>query len=269
MLSASVMIALLLLLSVPIIMWLMQTALLRLYGLPVRWAIDMDGVPKPARTTSRAVTQLCLAAAIVLYPLLRGESIVGYYAGLLPIRSAGLFLQGAAVSVLFLCLLFGAWLAADQLEIDIHQSRKRWMRRLILLLPTTLLGAFVEEFLFRGVLLADLLRSFPQSTAFAVAIGVVIFAVAHYVRRVKRRWTFPGHLMLGLLLCVAFVRTQTLWLPAGLHAGGILIIMGMRPFLRYRGPGWLIGASTFPFAGIVGLAGLAMLTAFVVRHYGV
>jgi membrane protease YdiL (CAAX protease family) len=263
------MIALLVLAAVPVVMWLTQTALLRVYGLPVRWAIDLGDAPAKARTIGRTVTQASLAAVIVAYPLMRGEGVVDYYGRLLPLGAIAGFAQGAAASVLFLCLLLGAWLATDQLEVDVHQSRKRWMRRLILLLPTTLLGAFVEEFLFRGVLLSDLLRSFPQSPVTAVAIGVVIFALAHYVRRVKRRWTFPGHLLLGLLLCVAFVRTQSLWLSAGLHAGGILMIMGARPFIRYRGPNWLTGASTFPFAGLVGLIGLLILTAFVVTNYAV
>jgi membrane protease YdiL (CAAX protease family) len=262
------MIALLLLLLVPIIMWLTQGVLLRHYGLSMRWALDLSGAPRRARTIGRAVTQVSLAALIVVYPLTRGESPVAYYGRLLPVHACPDFVQGMAASVLFLCLLFAAWLSAGRLEVDVHQSRRRWMRRLILLVPTTLLGAFVEELLFRGVLLADLLRSFPQSRLLAVAVGVAVFAVGHYVRRVKRRWTFPGHLMLGVLLCVAFIRAQSLWLPAGLHAGGILMIMGTRPFLRYHGPGWLTGASTFPFAGMVGLVGLVILTGFVVTHYG-
>ncbi len=99
-------------------------------------------------------------------------------------------------------------------------------------------------------------------------LGALIFAGAHYVRAVKRRWTFPGHVLLGVLLCVAFLRTGSLWLPMGLHAGGIFMIMGIRPFVRYRGPAWLTGASIFPFAGVIGMAGLLLLTAFVSTYYG-
>ena len=74
--------------------------------------------------------------------------------------------------------------------------------------------------------------------------------------------------MLGLLLAIAFLRTGTLWLPVGLHAGGILMIMGTRPFMRFRGPAWLTGASIFPFAGVVGIVGLGILTSFVAVYYG-
>ena len=138
----------------------------------------------------------------------------------------------------------------------------------MLLLPTAVFGAFVEELLFRGVVMRDLLRDMPSAPALAVGIAVVVFAAAHYVRPVKRRWTFPGHLMLGLLLCVAFLRTGSVWLATGFHAGGILMIMGTRPFFRYRGPAWITGASTFPFAGAVGMVGLAILTVFVASRYG-
>lgn len=261
--------ALLLLLLVPVVMWGAQAVLLKAQRAPIRWRIDLSDAPRGARTVSRAVTQLCLAAVIVACPLLRGESVWSCYGRFLPGQAAPQLLEGAAASVFFLCVLFGAWLAGGQLQIDVHQSRNRWIRRLALLLPTAMFGAFVEELLFRGVLLADLLRSFPDSAAAAAALSALIFAAAHYVRRVKRRWTFPGHLMLGLLLGVAFIRTQFLWLPIGLHAGGMVMIMGGRPFFRYRGPAWLTGASIFPFAGVAGLAGLAILTIFIVRRYGV
>lgn len=271
--------ALLLLCTVPAITWLTQTALLRYYGLPTRWRLDSSNAPAALRTSTRAATYLSLLGVIAVYPLLQarpavapmtfGPSIVEYYSPMLPLQSAPHFVQGAACSVLCLSALFLMWMASDQLRIDIHQSRRRWMRRLILLLPTALLGGFAEELVFRGVLLADLLRALPQSPTPVIAIGALVFAAAHYLRRVKRWWTFPSHVVLGVLLCLAFVRTRTLWLPAGLHVGGIMMIMGVRPFFRYVGPPWLTGASIFPFAGVIGMLGLMILTMFVASHYGV
>jgi membrane protease YdiL (CAAX protease family) len=261
--------ALLLLLSVPAIMWISQTVLLWRQGAPIRGAIDHGDMPAAVRTVARLVTQLALLGVILVYPLLRHESIIKYYGDLVPVNLAPQAICGLAASTLLLSLLYLAWVLTDQLQIDVHQSRRKWTRRLVLLVPTAAFGAFVEELLFRGVLLGDLLRDMPHSPWPAIGIGTAVFAVAHYVRRTKRRWTFPGHLMLGLLLCVAFVRTGSLWLPVGLHAGGILLIMGTRPFVRYRGPAWLTGASTFPFAGVVGLLGLTVLTAFVIGRYGV
>ncbi|MCG8408074.1 MAG: CPBP family intramembrane metalloprotease [Phycisphaerales bacterium] len=263
------MIALLLISLIPILMWTVQTIQLRHYGLPIRWRIDAGDAPRPVRNVGRAVTQVALVSVILCYPILRGQSIQHYYASLLPpTRSVLLCVHGAAASMLFLCVLYLVWIMTDRLRVSVHQSRRRWVRRLILLLPTAVFGAFVEELLFRGVVMADFLHTDWVSPEAAVAVATLVFAGAHYVRSVKRRWTIFGHLMLGWLLCVAFLQTKTLWLAIGLHAGGIMMIMGTRPFFRYRGPAWVTGASIFPFAGVVGIAGLGILTAFIANYYG-
>lgn len=259
--------ALALLLAAPVVMWIGQSALLKRYGLPIRWRIDAGDAPNGVRIGGRVLTQASLLTVLACYPLLRGLDPLSYYQGLLPADATALqCAHGAAAAVVFLSLLYAVWVAGDLVRVDMHQPRRRWMRRLVLLPATAIFGALVEEMLFRGVVLADLLRSVPTTPA--VIIGSVVFATAHYVRSVKRYWTIGGHLMLGLLLCVAFVETGKLWLPVGLHAGGILIIMGIRPFVFYRGPAWVTGVSIYPFAGAVGIAGLAVLTTFVATYYG-
>jgi len=257
--------ALLLIGLAPVGMWVVQSALLARCGLPMRWRLDADGAPSIVRAGGRIATQVILLAVIIGYPLLKGRAPLEYYGDLLPSGGAMSFAHGAAASSLFLCALFLAWVASDQLRVEVHHSRRKWIRRLALLPATALFGAFVEELLFRGVVMNDILESgrFSAAPWFAVAISTLVFTGAHYVRAVKRRWTVGGHLALGLLLSVAFLRSRTLWLPTGLHAGGILLIMGIRPFVRYRGPAWLIGASIFPFAGVAGIIGLVMMTAYV------
>ena len=46
-------------------------------------------------------------------------------------------------------------------------------------------------------------------------------------------------------------------------------MMGARPFVRYVGPPWLVGASIFPYAGVVGLGALVLLTVNIWLYYGV
>ncbi len=276
------MIALALMTCVPIIMWAGQSLMLRHHGLPLRLRIDGGDAPRPVRTAGRIITQASLAAVILAYPPLLGEGITAYYGRLLPWDASWQLPCGLAASVLFLCVLYGVWVFTDQLLVRVHQKRRRWMRRLILLIPTALFGAIVEEFLFRAVFMADLLKLFDIETPLvtreslfgtssiaAIGVGASVFAAAHYIRKTKRQWTFPGHVALGILLCIAFITTGSLWLAIGLHAGGILVIMGTRPFIVYRGPGWLTGASIFPFAGIPGIIGLGILTLFVLRLNGV
>lgn len=260
--------ALLMLLAIPVVLWSVQSVCLASARQPFRWRIDSRGGTKHLRLAVRIATQASLLAVIVLYPFLRGESLVAYYGRLLPrAPAAEHFGYGVASSALFLSVLFVIWLSTHRLVVEVHHARRKWIRRLILLVPTALFGAFVEEMIFRGVFMADLLHS-NWSPVAAVAVSGLVFAIAHYVRAVKRRWTFPGHMALGVLLGVAFLDTGSLWLPAGLHAGGILVIMGVRPFVRYAGPAWLTGASIFPFAGAVGIAALVTLTAIVHHQFG-
>lgn len=262
------MIALLLLALVPVVMWIGQSALLALHGLPIRRRLDAKGAPHAVRTGGRVITQACLVALIVGYPLLRGHSPVAYYAQLLPAHRAVLHAShGFAAAVAFLAVLFAACIASDAMVVELHESRRRLRRHLLLLLPIAIPGAVVEEMLFRGVVMADLLHTWPGRPMLAIAGSTLIFAAAHYVRRVKRRWTIAGHLMLGLMFSVAFYQTGNLWLAIGLHAGGNFMILGTRPLITNRGPAWLTGASIFPYAGAAGVVGLGVLTVFVVTHY--
>ena len=153
------MIALTLLLAVPLVMWIVQSIVLPALGLPLRARIDSSNAPAAVRTAGRITTQSCLLAVLCAYPHMRGQGILSYYAALLPPTSAFLdFIRGAAASILALCLLFLAWLAVDRIEVYPHHSRRKTIKRLVLLIPTALFGGFVEELLFRGVVMADLME---------------------------------------------------------------------------------------------------------------
>jgi membrane protease YdiL (CAAX protease family) len=175
-------------------------------------------------------------------------------------------LYGAAAGILYLALVYLAWLATDNVRFAVRHTSRQLAMRLLGAPFTALFIALAEELLFRGVLLAGLLETLRPPVA--VPIGVAAFASAHYIRRVKRYWTFPGHLALGTLLCLAFLWTRALWLPLGLHAGGVLVLMGVRPLVRYRGPAWLVGASIFPYAGAVGIVALLLLTSNIWLTFG-
>ncbi|MCB9855562.1 MAG: CPBP family intramembrane metalloprotease [Phycisphaerales bacterium] len=261
------MIALSLLIAIPCVMWLAQTAMLRRHHLPIRWRLSNRDAPRQVRTVGRIATQAGLVSVIVLYPLSIGAPILGHYAHLYP-RDASVMdaVVGALMAIVILVGLFLVWLACGRLEIDVHHERRRWVRRLVLLIPSAAFGAIVEESVFRGVLQFDLVRS-GVSPVPSIAIAGAVFAAAHYVRSVKRKWTIFGHLALGVALSAAFAATHNLWLATGIHAGGILVILGARPFIRYRGPAWLTGESIFPFAGVPGVFGLAMLTMIVIMRF--
>lgn len=258
--------AVLLLLAIPIILWAAQTALLRSAGLPIRWRLSARDLPRFLKRLNRWMTQAVFAGVLLVYPLLRGESPSAYYARFFPLDGRPReLLAGVAAAVLYLALLYLAWTLTDNVRFGVRHDAGRLARRLSGV-PLTAFGiAFAEELLFRAVLLEDLLGWLD--VWFAVAGGAAIFAAAHYVREVKRRWTIAGHVALGLLLCVAFVETRALWLPIGLHAGGVLLIMGARPFIRYTGPRWLVGESIFPYAGVLGVVAVCLLTLNVIHMF--
>lgn len=252
---------------VPIVLWVAQSALLLRAGLPLRLRISAGDLPRGLKRVNRAVTYLAFAAVLVVFPLLCGQSPLAYYLGFFPLNSRPReLLHGAAAAILYLALLYLAWTVTDNVRWRVRHDAWRLAQRLAGAPLTAVMAALAEELLFRAVLLNDLLTSFDARVA--VPIGVAVFAGAHYVRSVKRYWTFAGHLALGTLFCVAFVCTHALWLSIGLHAGGILALMGVRPLVRYTGPAWLVGASIFPYAGVVGVVALVLITINMWLHYG-
>jgi len=256
-----------LLLSIPAIMWLTQSILLWRAGLPQQWRISSTRLPARFKRINRIVTKVTFVAVLLGYALWRGESPLACYGRYLPGGARPLeMLYGACAGILCLAALYLAWTLTDNVRFAIRHPLRKLAARWLGAVFTAVLIALVEELLFRAMLLAELLETLPVGAA--LTLGVLAFAGGHYVRGVKRYWTFPGHVMLGVLLCVTFYRTHAIWLPMGVHAGGVLMLMGVRPVIRYVGPAWLVGASIFPYAGVQGALALMALTAPLWHVYG-
>lgn len=258
-----------LLIAIPILMWVTQSLTLQRCGLPIRWRLSNKDAPRQVRTVGRIVTQISLVSVIIAYPLLIGSPVWKHYESQFPPDATRWqAVQGAAMAILVLAGLLLVWLACERIEIQVRHHAKRWGRRLLLLIPSAIFGAVVEECVFRGIVQFDLARSGLASVP-SVLLSGTIFAAAHYVRSAKRKWTVFGHLALGIALATAYAVTHNLWLATGIHAGGIFVILGARPFIRYRGPAWLTGESIFPFAGIPGIVGLVVLTLIILERFAI
>ncbi|MEP0841368.1 MAG: CPBP family intramembrane metalloprotease [Phycisphaerae bacterium] len=248
-------------------MWSVQAVCLRKACRPVRLRIDHADLPRRLQRVNRVAANAAFAAVLVAYPLLRGWSPVEYYIGVFPLDGRAVrAVQGFTAVLIYLGLLYAVWLASDNVYLRPLRDPRRLALRLAAVPFSALIGAGVEELLFRAMLLQNLRESLPAAPA--VAVGTLVFAGAHYIRRVKRYWTFPGHLALGMMLCVAFAVTGNGWLSLGLHAGGILLTLGLRPLIRSVGPPWLVGASIYPYAGLAGVIGLSVLTLNMWYLYG-
>ena len=112
---------------------------------------------------------------------------------------------------------------------------------------TTLIVPLIEEALFRGLFLGILLRGLRGKIA--VALSAAIFSIVHFLKAPEQTTTtvqwnsglvslahsfdqfgdpmlvlagFMTLFVIGLILAHARLRTASLWLPIGLHAGWIL-----------------------------------------------
>lgn len=162
---------------------------------------------------------------------------------------------GLVLTLVPLMILVGIYLATDVYRVN----KSLDMARLVRILATAGFVAIVEEWLFRGVLLGLAARAIGKIPAlFAVS---AVFAFVHFLKPVKETveavhwdtgfrllgatlssfpepalfgWAYLSLLLAGLLLGWAALKTRSLWLPIGIHAGFILGQQGMQWLAKFR-----------------------------------
>jgi len=84
--------------------------------------------------------------------------------------------------------------------------------------------ASTEEILFRGFFLQTMLKDLPKWVA--VTLTGIIFVFFHDLAHIDSFFTSPRQMMLAggifslnVLLCMAYLKSKTLFLPIGIHAG--------------------------------------------------
>jgi uncharacterized protein len=180
---------------------------------------------------------------------------------------------GFAIATLGVTLLIGVQLALGWRQWRPPADPNRPpppLALLLALLPLTLLIGWVEELIFRGVLVNGLLAALPWAAMALVAS--LIFAISHLV------WDgpagipqLPGLGLMGLVLIVArWAAGGSLGLAWGLHAGWIFAI-ALSDALALTGPSstapdWLAGKPDQPLTGVAAL-GLLFLTGVGIWGY--
>jgi membrane protease YdiL (CAAX protease family) len=197
-----------------------------------------------------------VAALALLWPALRWMNIRH-------VAELGLAKNSRAghdlVAGLALALLPLAVLAAVYFGFDIYRVKKEipWAN-LLKIAATVAFVPVVEEALFRGLLLGISVRSLGRGGG--VVLVSAVFAVVHFIRQHGEAagvhwWSgfallgsvFPGAddlpetlagganlFVIGVILAVAALRTRSLWLPIGLHAGWILGQQTINLIGKYR-----------------------------------
>jgi membrane protease YdiL (CAAX protease family) len=147
---------------------------------------------------------------------------------------------------------------------------------------------FLEEIFFRGIIFRGLLEDWKPLPAFITAN--LFYSALHFVRPAEKYFlsgmdpwagfrhlfsTFApflepaeiapgiiGLLLIGIVLSYAFLRTGTLYLAIGLHAGWVISIKTVRIFGDYQTEnlGWLFGSSDPKFvSGVATWAGILLV----------
>jgi len=165
-------------------------------------------------------------------------------------------LVGLAIAVLPVLAL-----GAGSIAFDVYHWRKAIpVAAGLRILATAGVVAILEEFLFRGVLLGLCLRSMRPTVA--ALSSSAVFAVVHFLRVAKSAsdpavgwlsgfeqlphvfssappwpllgWGMFSLLLAGILLAVVTLRTRSLFLPIGLHAGWIIGQQGLQWVAKFH-----------------------------------
>jgi membrane protease YdiL (CAAX protease family) len=234
-----------------------------------RTAVTEDRIP-----FSRFFDRFFMISGIFLFfayrPLLKIES--SSQLGLAPRTRAG---RDIAIG---LCLALGSMVSlglvmslADVYQPFFRLSLSESIEQCAKALLTGFTVGFLEEIFFRGIIFRGLLEDWKPLPAFFVAN--LFYSALHFVKPAQPYFlsgidpwagfrhlfsTFapfldpieiaPGVislLLLGIVLSYAFVRTATLYLSIGLHAGWIISIKTVRVFGDYstENLGWLFGST--------------------------
>jgi hypothetical protein len=243
------------------LIWVVQSVALKLADEPLAWPLRYTTKKPAVRWTGRAMVQI--SWLIILFGIFAASGIRPLDAlhQLFPLpppsRSmalvCGLFI--GLSGILFAVYIEMGWVRITP-RFDPATRRAKTLRRFLTPLPL----ATVEESVFRGAVLGQLLKSLPDAPGY-VALGIVyssvLFAAVHFIKRPGPQNPLLQHaygfFAAGCLFGVAFVvGGRSLWLPIVLHATGILTVELNRLYMTFEGPRWLVGFSESPQSGLIG-----------------
>jgi hypothetical protein len=242
------------------VLWAVQSAVLKLAGEPLAWPLRYTTRKPLVRWTGRVMIQVTWLIILVGTPLALGirplDALHQAFPTPVPWRD---------IAVAFSIMLFPAWIVyaletkAGWVRFEPQGDRATRRGKLLkrFLGPVPL--ATLEEGVFRGVLLEQLLRSFPRShtyTVLAIVLSAAAFSAVHFVKpfRGKPVWQPAyGLFIVGCLFGLAYViGGRSLWLPIAVHAAAIFFTEVMRLYFVHQAPPWLVGYTEWPQSGLVG-----------------
>lgn len=198
-------------------------------------------------------------------------------------------LVGAAIGFVSLFLISIGQLYAGYRYFEWEPSLWDWTRRIANGAISSPIIAVLEEYLFRGLLLAALLRKMPAAPA--VLLCSAVFGSLHFFTGEATSYNpevipwyggftaaglllaglmaeldliaFTGITLVGVTLCMATLRTGSLYLSTGIHFGWVFYIKTLgETFKRAGGKNVWFGGSQV-YDGLIGPLGLLLLIPFI------
>jgi hypothetical protein len=243
------------------LLWIAQSFALLAAGEPLAWPLRFETRKPLVRWTTRVMVHTTWIMIVVLTPFLLGSSPIEWvhqeFPTPIPWRDIGV---AFAITLSITWALYAVYFAAGWARLEPQHDRATRHAKLFRRFFGPWPLAALEEAVFRGVLLEQLLRSFPPShsyTALAVILTSAVFSSVHFFRRHhggRRIWRPAyGLFIVGCLFGLAYViGGRTLWLPIAVHGAAVFAIEVMRLYVAFRGPPWLVGYSEFPQSGLLG-----------------
>jgi CAAX protease family protein len=231
----------------------------------------------------RPALMLFLLAGFSLL-LLVVDRIEGSPLDAMGLRRGGLWLRDAAFGLLLGAGMITIAVAAiaifgrleTHLTLNSHAAKLAAAELFILIT-----GAMAEELMFRGYPFQRLVEA--TGATGAVIIFSVLFGAVHLRNPSASAWGLVNTILVGVLFAIAYLRTQSLWMPWGVHFAwnttlGLVFglpVSGLTQFAvvvhsRAVGPMWLTGGSYGIEASAVGsfviLLGCVAVLVFVPKR---
>lgn len=245
------------------LLWAVQSIALTLAGEPLAWPLRFETRKPAVKWASRVMIHTTWLIILIGTPLAHGISPLEWlrqeFPTPVPWRDIAV-----AFSIMYfpIYVMYAIQIAAGWVRIepphDKATRRRKLIRRFIGPWPL----ATLEEAVFRGVILEQLLQSLPELnyyTALAIVVSSAVFSSLHFVKRPhsgRRIWQPAyGLFIVSCLFGLAYVvGGRTLWLPIAMHGAAVFAIEVMRLYVVYQGPPWLLGYAEFPQSGLLGSA---------------
>lgn len=241
--------------------WIGQSIALTLVGEKLAWPLRFDTPDPRIKLTSRVLIHTTWILIIVLTPMVLGISPGEWFHQQFPMPVPWSDIGVAiAMIVIPIWIVYGFWYAMGWLRYepkhDTKTRRGKLFRRFIGPWPL----ATLEEAVFRGVVLDQILRAFPQTHAYAglaIVVTAVVFSSLHFVKRPipgRPIWQRAyGLFIVGCLFGLAYVLGgRSLWLPIAVHGGAVFAVQVVELYFFHQGPPWLIGRDGSPQSGLFG-----------------